>query len=137
MSGIAAAGLNTVRIPVPFWIVEDIVDRSREPYAQGGLDELVCLVLFMIEYAMPNTYAQIRGLYMFKDAGYIASFRLSPARTYSCHLQIERHFRPPRLAGCLFMFVHLLLPVTIIGPTDRPPCSSSWPDVRRELYYPS
>lgn len=40
----AAAGLNTVRIPAPFWIVEDIVDRSHEPYAQGGLDELVRLI---------------------------------------------------------------------------------------------
>lgn len=44
VSGMAAARLNTVRIPAPFWIVEDIVDRSHEPYAQGGLDELVRLI---------------------------------------------------------------------------------------------
>lgn len=37
--------------PLPFWIIEDIVDRTHEPYAQGGLDEL------------------IRGLTMFKKAG--------------------------------------------------------------------
>lgn len=41
MDEIAAAGLNTVRLPLPFWIVEDIVDRTHEPYAEGGLDELV------------------------------------------------------------------------------------------------
>lgn len=34
-------GLNTVRIPLPFWILENIVDTETEPYAQGGLDELV------------------------------------------------------------------------------------------------
>ncbi|EJT98876.1 glycoside hydrolase family 5 protein [Dacryopinax primogenitus] len=32
--------LNTVRIPLGFWIVEGIVDRSLEPYAQGGLQQL-------------------------------------------------------------------------------------------------
>ncbi|KZT58409.1 glycoside hydrolase family 5 protein [Calocera cornea HHB12733] len=32
--------LNTVRIPLGFWIVEGIVDRSHEPYAQGGLQQL-------------------------------------------------------------------------------------------------
>jgi aryl-phospho-beta-D-glucosidase BglC (GH1 family) len=51
VAGIVAAKLNTVRLPVGFWIIEDIVDRDLEPYAQGGLDEL------------------IRGLNMFKDAG--------------------------------------------------------------------
>ncbi|KZO99801.1 glycoside hydrolase family 5 protein [Calocera viscosa TUFC12733] len=33
--------LNTVRIPLGFWIVEGIVDRSHEPYAQGGLQQLI------------------------------------------------------------------------------------------------
>jgi hypothetical protein len=42
VAGIVAAKLNTVRLPVGFWIIEDIVDRDLEPYAQGGLDELVC-----------------------------------------------------------------------------------------------
>ncbi|KAF7975271.1 hypothetical protein HWV62_10156 [Athelia sp. TMB] len=51
VDGIVAAKLNTVRLPLPFWIIEDIVDRTHEPYAQGGLDEL------------------IRGLTMFKQAG--------------------------------------------------------------------
>ncbi|KDQ06470.1 glycoside hydrolase family 5 protein [Botryobasidium botryosum FD-172 SS1] len=51
VDGMVAAGLNTIRIPLGFWIIEDIVDRSDEPYAEGGLDEL------------------IRGLELFKDAG--------------------------------------------------------------------
>jgi hypothetical protein len=51
VDGIVAAGLNTVRIPMGFWIIEDIVDKTHEPYAEGGLDEL------------------IRGLEMFKNAG--------------------------------------------------------------------
>ena len=39
--GIVGANLNTVRIPLPFWIIEDLVNTKTEPYAQGGLDELV------------------------------------------------------------------------------------------------
>ena len=42
VDGMVAAGLNSVRIPVGFWVIEDIVQRSNEPYAEGGLDELVC-----------------------------------------------------------------------------------------------
>ncbi|KAJ3551313.1 hypothetical protein NM688_g4777 [Phlebia brevispora] len=37
---IAAAGLNTVRIPLGYWIVEDLVDRTTEFYPRGGLTEL-------------------------------------------------------------------------------------------------
>ncbi|KAH7103510.1 glycoside hydrolase family 5 protein [Auriculariales sp. MPI-PUGE-AT-0066] len=38
---IAAAGLNTVRIPLGWWIVESLVDRTTEPpYARGGMDVL-------------------------------------------------------------------------------------------------
>ncbi|KAF8343125.1 glycoside hydrolase [Cantharellus anzutake] len=51
VNAIVNAKLNTVRIPIPFWVVEDIVDNTTEPYAQGGLDEL------------------IRGLEMFRKAG--------------------------------------------------------------------
>jgi hypothetical protein len=51
VDGMVAAKLNTVRVPLGFWIIEDIVDKSHEPYAEGGLDEL------------------IRGLTMFKNAG--------------------------------------------------------------------
>ncbi|KAF8307333.1 glycoside hydrolase [Clavulina sp. PMI_390] len=51
VDAIVAAGLNTVRIPLGFWLVEDLVNRPTEPYAEGGLDEL------------------IRGLTMLKKAG--------------------------------------------------------------------
>ncbi|KAG9097098.1 hypothetical protein FS749_007077 [Ceratobasidium sp. UAMH 11750] len=37
---IADAGLNTVRIPLGYWIVEDLVDRSTEFYPRGGLKYL-------------------------------------------------------------------------------------------------
>ncbi|QRW22470.1 Cellulase (glycosyl hydrolase family 5 protein) [Rhizoctonia solani] len=39
---IAAAGLNTVRIPIGYWIIEDLVDRKTEFYASstGGLEFL-------------------------------------------------------------------------------------------------
>ncbi|KAF5379499.1 hypothetical protein D9615_006486 [Tricholomella constricta] len=33
-------GLNTVRIPLGYWIVEDIVDRNTEFYPRGGLAQL-------------------------------------------------------------------------------------------------
>ncbi|KLO13684.1 glycoside hydrolase [Schizopora paradoxa] len=33
-------GLNTVRIPLGFWIVEPLVDSSSEFYAKGGIKEL-------------------------------------------------------------------------------------------------
>jgi glucan endo-1,6-beta-glucosidase len=41
VDNIVAANLNTVRIPMGFWIIEDIVDRPAEPYAEGALDQLV------------------------------------------------------------------------------------------------
>jgi hypothetical protein len=44
VDGMVEAKLNTIRIPTGFWIIEDIVDASHEPYAQGGLDELVSRV---------------------------------------------------------------------------------------------
>ncbi|CAE6350666.1 unnamed protein product [Rhizoctonia solani] len=34
---IAAAGLNSVRIPLGYWIVEPLVDRSTEFYPRGGM----------------------------------------------------------------------------------------------------
>lgn len=45
VTGIVSAGLNSVRIPLPFWIIEDIVDSRTEPYAQGGMDQLVCFAI--------------------------------------------------------------------------------------------
>ncbi|GJE93192.1 glycoside hydrolase family 5 protein [Phanerochaete sordida] len=48
---IAAAGINTVRIPLGYWIVEPLVDRSTEYYPRGGLQQLQ------------------RGLQQLKDAG--------------------------------------------------------------------
>lgn len=45
VDAIADLGLNSVRLPLPFWIIEEIVDTTTEPYAQGGLDELVRLSL--------------------------------------------------------------------------------------------
>ncbi|KAG1830478.1 glycoside hydrolase family 5 protein, partial [Suillus subalutaceus] len=35
-----AAGINTVRVPLGYWIVEALVDRSHESYPRGGLDYL-------------------------------------------------------------------------------------------------
>ncbi|CAE6477492.1 unnamed protein product, partial [Rhizoctonia solani] len=37
---IAAAGLNTVRIPLGYWIIESLVDRSTEYYPRGGMKYL-------------------------------------------------------------------------------------------------
>ena len=31
---IVAAGLNSIRVPLGFWIIEDIVDVTHEPYAE-------------------------------------------------------------------------------------------------------
>ncbi|KAF8075187.1 glycoside hydrolase family 5 protein [Lyophyllum atratum] len=47
-------GLNTVRIPLGYWIVEDLVDRATEFYPRGGLAQLR------------------RGLKQLKDAGIVA-----------------------------------------------------------------
>ncbi|KAG2137638.1 glycoside hydrolase family 5 protein [Suillus cothurnatus] len=35
-----AAGINTVRIPLGYWIVEDLVNRPSESYPRGGLNYL-------------------------------------------------------------------------------------------------
>jgi aryl-phospho-beta-D-glucosidase BglC (GH1 family) len=51
VDAIVSFNLNTVRIPLGFWIVEGIVHRDVEPYAEGGLIELV------------------RGLNMLREAG--------------------------------------------------------------------
>ncbi|KAI9440858.1 glycoside hydrolase family 5 protein [Lactarius indigo] len=32
-----AAGINTVRVPLGYWIVEDLVDRDTEHYPRGGM----------------------------------------------------------------------------------------------------
>ncbi|KAG1896181.1 glycoside hydrolase family 5 protein [Suillus fuscotomentosus] len=34
------AGINTVRVPLGYWIVEALVDRSHESYPRGGLEYL-------------------------------------------------------------------------------------------------
>ncbi|KAH9851872.1 glycoside hydrolase family 5 protein [Lenzites betulinus] len=46
-----AAGINTARVPLGYWIVESLVDRKTEFYPRGGLKQLR------------------RGLQMLKDAG--------------------------------------------------------------------
>ncbi|OJT07167.1 Glucan endo-1,6-beta-glucosidase B [Trametes pubescens] len=46
-----AAGINTVRVPLGYWIVERLVDRKTEFYPRGGIQHLQ------------------RGLQMLKDAG--------------------------------------------------------------------
>jgi aryl-phospho-beta-D-glucosidase BglC (GH1 family) len=48
VDGMVAAGLNSIRVPLGFWVIEDIVDRSHEPYAQNGLDELVYILWLML-----------------------------------------------------------------------------------------
>ncbi|QRW09473.1 Cellulase (glycosyl hydrolase family 5 protein) [Ceratobasidium sp. AG-Ba] len=40
VDAIADAGLNTVRIPLGYWIIEPLVDRSTEFYPRGGLPYL-------------------------------------------------------------------------------------------------
>ncbi|KIL57356.1 glycoside hydrolase family 5 protein [Amanita muscaria Koide BX008] len=48
---LVAAGINTVRIPLGWWIVEPLVDRSKEYFPRGGFRQLS------------------RGLKQLKDAG--------------------------------------------------------------------
>ena len=44
ISTMASYGINTIRIPVGYWIYEDIVDKDSEHFPQGGLAylEQVC-----------------------------------------------------------------------------------------------
>lgn len=37
---IASVGLNTIRIPLGFWILEDLVDRTTEFFPRGGFTYL-------------------------------------------------------------------------------------------------
>ncbi|KAJ7500884.1 glycoside hydrolase family 5 protein [Mycena galericulata] len=37
VDALVAAGINTVRIPLGYWLVEDLVDRETEYYPRGGL----------------------------------------------------------------------------------------------------
>ncbi|KAJ6561094.1 glycoside hydrolase family 5 protein [Mycena vulgaris] len=54
VDGLVAAGINTVRIPLGYWIVEPLVDRRTEFYPRGGLAHLR------------------RGLKLLQDAGIVA-----------------------------------------------------------------
>ncbi|KIM71659.1 glycoside hydrolase family 5 protein [Piloderma croceum F 1598] len=49
VDGMVAAGLNSIHVPLGFWIIEDIVDQIHEPYAQGGLDELVGVLWHILQ----------------------------------------------------------------------------------------
>ncbi|KAJ7497937.1 glycoside hydrolase family 5 protein [Mycena galericulata] len=40
VDALVAAGINTVRIPLGYWIVEPLVNRSSEHYPRGGLAQL-------------------------------------------------------------------------------------------------
>ncbi|KAJ7272648.1 glycoside hydrolase family 5 protein [Mycena haematopus] len=40
VNALAAAGINTVRIPLGYWIIEALVDRRTEFYPRGGLAQL-------------------------------------------------------------------------------------------------
>lgn len=40
MRKIVSLGLDHVRIPLGFWIVEELVDRKTEFYATGGFTQL-------------------------------------------------------------------------------------------------
>ena len=51
MDALAAAGINTARIPLGYWLVERLVDRATEFYPRGGIKQLQ------------------RGLKQLKDAG--------------------------------------------------------------------
>lgn len=44
LSTMSGYGLNTIRVPVGYWINEDLVDRSSEYFPQGGLEHLDNLV---------------------------------------------------------------------------------------------
>ncbi|SJL16057.1 uncharacterized protein ARMOST_19572 [Armillaria ostoyae] len=51
---LAEAGINTVRIPLGYWIIEALVDRQTEFYPRGGIHQLK------------------RGLKQLKDAGIVS-----------------------------------------------------------------
>lgn len=40
VDGLVAAGINTVRVPLGYWIVEPLVNRTSEFYPRGGILEL-------------------------------------------------------------------------------------------------
>ncbi|KII86046.1 glycoside hydrolase family 5 protein [Plicaturopsis crispa FD-325 SS-3] len=40
VDALQAAGINTVRIPLGYWILEELVDRSSEYYPRGGISYL-------------------------------------------------------------------------------------------------
>ncbi|KAK2467375.1 hypothetical protein APHAL10511_000610 [Amanita phalloides] len=58
---LVSAGINTVRIPLGYWIVEPLVDRTTEYYVRGGFVQL------------------IRGLGLLKDADIVAILELHGA----------------------------------------------------------
>ena len=85
VDAIVAAGMNTIRIPLGFWVIEDIVDTATEPYAQGGLDELVS----------QNLQGRGRGFALRKRMFWLDS---GPQHAQGC--RNLRHIRPSRSSRC-------------------------------------
>lgn len=63
---LVAAGINTVRIPLGYWIVEDLVDRDTEFFPRGGLRHLrrglkalkkAGIVVILDHHALPGAQA--------------------------------------------------------------------------------
>ncbi|KAJ3487873.1 hypothetical protein NLI96_g3230 [Meripilus lineatus] len=61
-------GINTVRVPLGYWIVEPLVDRQTEFYPRGGLRQLASVIVWLGD-PLPDCPFQRRGLQQLKTAG--------------------------------------------------------------------
>jgi aryl-phospho-beta-D-glucosidase BglC (GH1 family) len=57
MDKIKSYGLNTIRVPVGYWLVEDTVDKASEHLPQGGMEKMDRLA----------EWAASRGIYVILD----------------------------------------------------------------------
>ncbi|KAM0750814.1 glycoside hydrolase family 5 protein [Meredithblackwellia eburnea MCA 4105] len=99
---IAKNKITTVRIPVGFWLVEGIVDRSTEFYAEGGMDMLISrlemlkragIAVILDHHALPGVSAvnqMFAGnctdeIHFYTDANYRRAITWTAVMTFLIH----------------------------------------------------
>ena len=96
VDGIVAASLNTVRIPMGFWIIDDLVDRPAEGL-RSGWARPACTSRFTSLHQSKTfnndpSFLKIRGLTMLKAAG--------------LHVLLDQHAMPGVSARTFSRLVH-------------------------------
>ncbi|GLB41592.1 putative glycosyl hydrolase 5 (cellulase A) family protein [Lyophyllum shimeji] len=98
-------GINTVRIPLGYWIVEDLVDRATEFYPRGGLVQLrrglrqlseAGIVVMLDHHALPGVQmaGQMFTGHCTSDVQFYTPFNYHRALVWSAVMTVLSHVDP-------------------------------------------